>query len=271
MKIDGWKYYQYAAIPTSPPHELPNLEPIEDKTIWKLDGKPLLARWTTDWDCEHETKWWYVIKDTPFDISTLKAKRRYEINKGNKNFTVRKINSADYKNELYEVTVAAYSGWPEKYRPSVEKGSFFRQVEDWSVVFGGFHVETQELCGYALLRDYGSYVDFAVLRTEPEMEKLAINAAMVAGILKHYADRFDGSFYVCDGSRAIRHETAFQDYLEKYFEFKKVFCKLNLKYKAGFGAIVKILYPFRGRINAESKLGSKISGLLLLEEINRQS
>lgn len=48
-----------------------------------MDGKPYLARWTSSFDCGHETNWWYVIKDTPFDINELKKKRRYEIRKGN--------------------------------------------------------------------------------------------------------------------------------------------------------------------------------------------
>jgi len=38
--MNGWKYYNHAAIPTAAPHEEPNLEPIEDKTIWKLEATP---------------------------------------------------------------------------------------------------------------------------------------------------------------------------------------------------------------------------------------
>ena len=80
MRINGWEYYNHAAVPTVAPHEEPNLQPVEDNSIWKIDGgMPLLARWTTDFDCGSETNWWYVIKDTPFDINALKSKRRYEI------------------------------------------------------------------------------------------------------------------------------------------------------------------------------------------------
>lgn len=68
---------------------------------------------------EEETSWWYVIKDTPFDIHVLKAKRRYEINKGLKNFDVRIINANDYAKELYKITKSAYLQYPDKYRPSI--------------------------------------------------------------------------------------------------------------------------------------------------------
>ena len=68
-------------------------------------GIPLLARWTSDWDCGYETEWWYCIKDTPFDISTLKSKRRYEINKGNKNFEVREINQDQNGDNNFNIEV----------------------------------------------------------------------------------------------------------------------------------------------------------------------
>ena len=38
MQIDGWKYYSHAAIPTTPPHEPVNLEPINNGNIWKWGG-----------------------------------------------------------------------------------------------------------------------------------------------------------------------------------------------------------------------------------------
>ena len=38
MKVKGWKYYNHAAIPTTPPYETPNLEPIKNGDIWKIGG-----------------------------------------------------------------------------------------------------------------------------------------------------------------------------------------------------------------------------------------
>jgi len=272
MKIEGWKYYNHAAVPSSAPHEEVNLRPIDDGSIWKLDGMPLLCRWSSAWDCNYETNWWYVIKDTPFDIAALKSKRRYEINKGSKNFIVRKIQSQEYVDDLFKVTIEAYSGWPEKYRPYVSKEDFEVQLKSWckSDIFAGFSVESNEIQGYAVLTDYGAYVEFSILRTMPSAEKSAINAAMVAGILEYYKSRFDGAFYINDGSRAIRHETAFQDYLIKYFEFRKAYCHLNVKYKKAVRLFVNILFPFRNYIKPDSKIGSKITAILKMEEICRQ-
>lgn len=38
MQIDGWKYYNHAAVPTSAPHEIPDVSPITDGSIWKIGG-----------------------------------------------------------------------------------------------------------------------------------------------------------------------------------------------------------------------------------------
>lgn len=236
----------------------------------KSGGTPLFARWTSDFDCGYETEWWYCIKDEPFDIGTLKAKRRYEINKGKKNFNVRVINPKDYVDDSYRVTVEAYSQWPEKYRPIVDENSFKSGVGKWNyVVFADFSLEDSSLSGYALINQHDCYAEFNVLRIDPEAERKGLNAAMVAGILEYYSNRLEKGFYINDGSRTIRHETAFQDYLEKYFGFRKAYCKLNIKYKFPVNLAVKILYPFRNRISKESKVGSLVSAVLQMEEIKR--
>ena len=57
MKTDEWRYYHRAVIPRTPPHVVPDLRPIEEGSIWKIwgRGRPLLARWVTDFDCGYET------------------------------------------------------------------------------------------------------------------------------------------------------------------------------------------------------------------------
>ena len=130
MEIKGWKYYNHAAVPTCAPHEMPNLTPIKDGSIWKLgDGKqkPLFARWTEDWDCGYDTGWYYTIMDTPFDINALKAKRRYVINQGVRHFDVRIINPREYVEKLFAITSSDIGTWPKKYRPSIPK-KYFKKI-----------------------------------------------------------------------------------------------------------------------------------------------
>lgn len=35
MRMEGWKYYNHAMIPAVPPHEVPDMRPIESGNIWK--------------------------------------------------------------------------------------------------------------------------------------------------------------------------------------------------------------------------------------------
>lgn len=273
MNVDDWKYYNHAVIPSVEPHEVPDTSCIKDRSIWKIgrEGTPVLARWTTDFDCDYETAWWYVVKDVPFDITSLKAKRRYEINKGKKNFEVRKIKPSEYVGDLLRVSIAAISSWPEKYRPHIQKERFEKEVLKWDkdIVYGGFAKETNELCGYAYLYEYPHHLEFSMLRVNPDNEVKGINAAMVAGILEDNNDRLNKEFYINDGARSIRHETAFQDYLEKYFGFRKAYCKLHIIYRFPVNIAVKFLYPFRKKIRSNSRFGSLVCSVLKMEELKR--
>lgn len=275
MRINGWKYYNHAIIPTTAPHETPNMLPITDGSIWTMRGRTtLLARWTTEFDCGYETNWWYIIKDTPFDISALKAKRRYEINKGIKNFEVIDIDPKNYSEELYNVTVSAYSAYPEKYRPTIEKQTFLSDVKRWNFVcIGAFCRITNKLCGYALLSEESGYVDFKTLKTDIEYEKNGVNAALVEGVLRYFNSHLTNCGYICDGARSINHETAFQDYLEKYFGFRKAYCKLHIKYNPKLKWIIKLLYPGRSLFLKMDGIGiiHQLNSVLRMEEMVREN
>ena len=240
-----------------------------------LKTLPILARWITEFDCGFETNWWYVIKDDIFDVSKLKAKRRYEINKGIKNFEVKIINPEKYKERLYEVQIAAFSAYPKKYRPRVNKESFFHDIDNWNKiynVFGAFYKETDELCGYALLTNPNhNYVDFSVLKTKPNYEKLSVNASLLTEILCHYHDLLMNGGYICDGSRSINHETKFQDYLEKYFGFRKAYCHLHIQYNPKIKWLVELFFHLRKILNLFDGIGfvHQINSILKMEEICR--
>ncbi len=145
----NWRYYNNAAVPECSPHEIVDTAPVETGEVWKIDDKkPLFASWITDFDCGYETGWWYVIKDDVFDISALKAKRRYEITKGAKSFEVRPISAKEYVNELYEVLMAALEGYPEKYRPTNRSTEFWHAyLENCPGIFFGAFLKDAPLGG----------------------------------------------------------------------------------------------------------------------------
>ncbi len=274
---EKWRIYNHALIPTTAPHEEADVSVIQNGNVWSL-GKsaPLLARWTTDFDCNYETNWWYCIKDTPFDVSILKAKRRYEINKGKKNFNIQRICTREYADALYAVQVAAFSAYPKKYRPEVDKEKFINSCLQWNsqyLVYGAFFKENNELCGYSLVEEYKHYVKLSVQKTRPEYERQQINAALLTQILEDYNEKLrENKIYICDGERNILHETHFQEYLEKYFGFRKAYCKLNIAYNPKIKMSIKALYPIRKILLKLDGIGliHKVNGVMKMEEIVRK-
>ena len=265
---DIWKYYNHALIPTTPPHQSADGDTLTDNPLWK-DKRVLFARWTSDYDSKCETNWWYCIKDEPFDISSINAKKRYEINKGNKNFTVKTINAADYAEEMYEISSCAWGEYTISIKHSKEGFiSGITSAKDITL-FGAFSNEDESLCGYAYLTENDKHINYVTHKVYPSYESRAINAAIVYGILEYYKDKLANGYYICDGERNIYHETRFQDYLEKYFGFRKAYCKLNIAYKPLVKLVVALLYPFRSLIGKISKL-KKVSAVLKMHGICKQ-
>lgn len=275
MSLENWKYYNHAFIPTTAPNEPADIFEVKNGNIFATNRGGLLARWTEDFDCKYETNWWYVIKDSPFDITTIKAKRRYEINKGLKSFEIKKLdNVSEYADSIFEITSDAYENYPKAYRPRIEHDEYVAGVAKWSGydIYGAFAKENNRLVAWARLKPNEQYSNFEILKAMRSYEKLGVNAALVYGILEDYNPRLVNGYYICDGARSISHETAFQDYLEKYFEFRKAYCKLRIEYAPKMRLAVKMLYPFRKIISHVKSKGfvHNINSILQMEEIARQ-
>lgn len=273
--IKGWKYYNHAMIPTTAPHVTVDTTNVDNGSVFDIKEKPILARWTSDWDCGYETNWWYVIKDTPFDISAIKSKKRYEINRGIKNFIVREIQPTEFQEEIYVVTKAAYQTYPKSYRPHINHETFTDEVKKWDFykTYGAFSVDDGLLCGYACLGLEDSYIDFCMMKAIPEREKYGLNAAMVYTILKDHEEFISNGGYICDGARSIQHETAFQDYLESKFEFRKAYCHLHIVYSSKFKLLIHFAYKAK-KIFVKMDfipVVRKMNALIRMEEINRIS
>ncbi len=275
MEIKGWRYYNKAAIPSCAPHEAADLSPVSDGSIWKLDGGPLFARWTSDYDCGRETQWWYVIKDTPMDLPAMKSTYRYRINRGRKFFDCSRIDPAEYEDGIYAVMVKACEGFPAKYRPDtsdrkkVLEGLLGDEGGE-KIFYASFDKEDGAMVSFLILVDKGSFYDFIKLRTVPETEAKDSNAAIIACMLDDVAEDIASGKYVCDGERNTLHETNFAYYLETVFGFRKAYCRLNMRYRGMMKAAVSLLYPLRKTLEkSESPLIAKASAVLKMEEIRR--
>ena len=159
-----------------------------------------------------------------------------------------------------------------KYRPELIKDKLYKSIKNWNKykVYGAFNKENI-LCSYLLLFYNKKCINLVTLKSNPEYEKLQVNAAIIAKVLDNINFELNNGFYICDGERNILHETSFQNYLEKYFGFRKAYCKLNIHYRLIINLIVCILYPFRKFIKKFDNISmfNKINSILFMEEIKK--
>lgn len=271
-----WKYYNHALIPDQAPHLPVDESKIKDGSAFnaKIGGVPMLARWTEGWDLPQETHFWYCIKDDLYQPELLKSNRRYKINKGRKNFSIKIVDPSQYAAELTLVEQAAYKAYPRAYRPKMSSKYLeenFKKVKDSQIIFAAFEKKSNKICGFTRITEHENYADLLQQRTIPKYEPLQINAALVDGVLSYYNSRLVGGFYINDGSRNVAHITMFQDYLEKYFGFHKAYCKLHIKYHPKVEKLIKVLYPFRSIFRKLDSIGKihQLNAVLKMEEICR--
>lgn len=272
--MSDWKYYNHALISNLSPHLTPNIDDL--KKEWrKFSGHPMLARWTEHFDCEWETEWWYCICDNKFDISTLKAKRRNVINNGIKYCDVFKANPLEYVDGLFQIYSECQLDYSSSKKP-ISKDLFFSHIKelcnnDKIVFYLCFLKETRELVGYSIITCYPDYIDLTSQKVRPSFEKYQVNAALVYTIVINYNEQLSKNFYICDGSRNIYHKTHFQDFLEKYFGFRKAYCVLKIKYIWWLKPMVFVLYPFHKlfmKFDKNEKM-HLLNSLLVMEQYRR--
>lgn len=248
MSVQGWKYYNHAMIPTCAPHEEPDLTAIRNGQIWgKTTGgrTPLLARWTTDWDCKTETNWWYCIKDTPIVLEKLPKQARKDIRKGLKNCAVRTITVDQYTDQLYECYCAAWSKYKNADK-AMDKDDFTRSCRERKelVYWAAFEAASGKLIGYFSVNEKNGYVEICQAKFHPDYLHIQVSGALYYTVLNYYLEK-EGIRYVSSGSRSINHVTNTQEYKEKTFGYRKAYCKLHIKFNPRVRWLMAAIYPLR--------------------------
>ncbi len=256
-----WEYYNHALVPTTAPHVTPDTSWMKDRKKWKeLAGGhyPLFARWTTDFDCEEETEWYCLIKDTPFDMMSLKSNRRSLITRGLKRVDVKIITPADYAAQMANVLIKAWQSYDESYEEKDDRKRLTEEFKELteknlgnSEYLGAFLKDTDTMIGYSIYDLHGDWVEYSVVKTDPEYLNTQVNAALAYFGLQRYMR--PGVNYILGGWRTMIHETNYQDYLLKNFGYRKAYCRLHITYRPWMKAAVAVLYPLRGMLEKYSK------------------
>lgn len=103
------------------------------------------------------------------------------------------------------------------------------------------------------------------------MKNIILMHVIGARCLEFYENKLQQGILILDGERNIFHQTNFQDYLIRYFGFRRAYCNVHVRYPEGIRQVVNILYPSRNIIKRlKGKLAHKIYAVLLMEEIVRR-
>lgn len=274
--IDGWQYYNHAMIPSSAPHADVDLSTILNGEIWRYrNGKdrPLLVRWTTDWDCDCETGWWFVVRERPFDLKDLSSSSRRNIRKSLRNCRVERINPGEYAEDLWRVFNEAAERY-RNYRITVTKQEFVNRIIDSETeqeYWGGFDNQTGRMIGYAIFQPHQDWVEFLVSKYSTRYLKLRVSDAINAKALDYYLNQLKKR-YISDGARSVFHKTSFQEYLRDHFGYRCAFCRLHVLYKKPVKLLIDLLYPLRSVFRRFDDIGAihQMNSLLYMEEIIRE-
>lgn len=273
-----WEYYNHALVPTLPPHIDPDISWMKDSDRWKeyAGGKmPLFARWVSDFDCSEETEWWCIIKDTPFDIMSLKSNRRSLITRGLKRVDVKVIIPADYAEQMSNILVKEWKYYDDSYEEGNDRQKLTDDFKKLTMknlgnaeYLGAFLKDTDTMIGYAIYNLFDDWIEYSVVKTDPEYLNTQVNAALAYFGVERYMR--PGIKYIHGGWRTVIHESNYQEYLMKNFGFRKAYCKLHIQYRPLMQIAVNVLYPLRGMIKkVKNKWIYTVWCALQQEEIRR--
>lgn len=241
-----FRVYQKCLMTDSAPHIIPD-GGMDVMAVMKKE-RAMFASYIAEYDCDDKTAWWFCVKDDEYDVSKLKAKQRYEITKGRRNFYVEQINLLDHKDRIYEIDKKKFAEYPEAYRPILKPTAhehIMGIIGDDQRIFGLFDRKTSELRGYYICREKTfPCIQLSSTGIDPATYKDNSSAAIMDGILTYYQS-ISKRCYLSDGARNIRHITNYQQFLCSVFNFRYAYCKMKMLYPMWMKMVVTILKPFK--------------------------
>jgi len=254
----AWRY-------DGPPHEETRLKNEEWKALLKQGG--LMVRNTYDFDCQKETNFWYIIKDSFLGLDEFSSNERNKIRRALKELSFKKTDIELLKSEGWDILKATYDDYTVSdrnmskdvfldYLSSCEKQNFdywgvFRQEQ--LIGFCTVWLWSPDCCEYGLI---GIQPEYKHNNTYPYY-------GLIHTLNAYYLGE-QGFRYVADGARTITEHSNIQDFLISNFGFRKAYCQLEVHYNWWMRIAVKLLYPFRKTIPLR-----RIKAVLNMEAMQR--
>jgi len=261
-----WKKYNGALIPIRPPHIDSNIENVA--SLLKLENA-FLARWVTEFDCERETEFWYVICDKNLEINDYSLNTRSKIRRGLKKCVVMKITKQEIIENAYDVYKNAFLKYTT-YSICKTKINFIHEIKSLGAEWEFFGVYYKEkLIAYCMCSLNDGTCNYSTIKFHPQYLKYYSSYALFYTMNRYYLSERNLK-YVNDGARNLVHKTNIQDFLITKFGFRKAYCRLHVIYNPILRFIIMFIYPLRFAFyRFNNKFAVKITALLWQEKIIR--
>ena len=166
----NWFEYQRMLIPDTSPDVNISLDNLNiNKAL--LETKALMVRWTSSFDTEKNSFFWYVICDNYHGKKFFKKSTRSEINRGEKNTIIKIVNNEWLKKNGYKIYIKAnkmygqsanYVGINDYYK------NLDRIIDDnrWDIWGIESKKENLPIC-YALIKKYNHSIIYQFSKLIP--------------------------------------------------------------------------------------------------------
>lgn len=227
----------------------------------------VLVRNVYDFDCNDNTSFWYVIKDSFGGMEELSSKKRNQVKKSFKMCDVRKVNREEMIINSYDVYKESAKGYKIKAEvPSKESLTkrFSEKNAETHDYWAVYEKENCKMIAFAINGIHDDYISYDTMKAIPSYLRTHYPYYGMIWEMNRYYLNERGYKFVNDGARSITEHSNIQPFLIDTFNFRKAYCHLKLTYKWWLWLVVKILYPFRkvikGNLQAILKMEAMARG-----------
>ena len=242
--MTNYHLYRKAWRFSGAPHEESKLSQADCKALLRQGG--LLIRNTYNFDCQYETKFWYVIKDHLEGFEELSPRVRNKIRHAFNVFDYRLIDQTFLKENGYHIIAETFADYAVSDRTMNEKVFKNYLASQKFDCWGVFDKKNDTLIGFICVRQWKDSCEYDLSGMIPRYKR---NGSYPYYGLYHTLNRYyleeQGFRYVSDGSRSITEHSNIHDFLIQNFNFRKAYCHLQVQYNWWMKIAVKLLYPFR--------------------------
>lgn len=258
--------YRHALIWSGAIHEEPQLSEAEAKFLIRNSSSWMLRN-LYDFDCQEETNFWYIIKDSYSESDYSKKVRKY-IDKANAKFEIRKISRDKMMDEGFDVYDKAHEHYSVDDGFRLNRENFLHEIQGMSEVeydfWGCIDRETDILQAYCICHVHDDMCWFKYSRANPEfLPKYYPMYGLYDARHKYYLQK-EKLKYVLTSARSITEHSNIQNFLIEKFGYRKAYCRLKIYYVQWLNLLVNISYPFRRFVPYRP-----IRNLLAFEYLNR--